>query len=392
MLTLDYFYDVPLPNTFSATTQCLKTGRALAEAGLRFTFRTGPMQGSAEAQLAALGLTSHENLRLRPHFPSWPRSPALRRRILHARMALAPPAADAVMSRGESGFLFASPRRAGGTPPFIYEMHRLSYLAEAEARLGRRLASQDAMPASARRLRRWEAATVARADGFVFLTEALRDAAAEAFGLNGRPFVIAPSGVDMPPADQAASPDVDIVVLGKVERRKGIDLALQALAQLPDRTMRIIGDGPFLDEARRMAQHLGVEPRVEFAGRIPHVAVPQALRRGRIGLCPLPLGVDQVSDRFTSPMKLLEMMAAALPVVATDVPSVRAIVTDPAQARLTPAGDPAALARAIGDLLQDPAQQRRLAAAGRTRAADFGWTRRAGLIKDLVERVVTGKS
>ncbi len=201
-----------------------------------------------------------------------------------------------------------------------------------------------------------------------------------------RPAVVAPSGVEVPPSRPAAEKDVDVVFLGKMERRKGVHLAIEAMARLEGRRLRCIGDGAWLDGARRLAAELGIADRIDFAGRVPHAQVPAELARGRIGLCPLPAGLDRVAERFTSPLKLLEMMAAGLPIVATDVASVRAVCRDGVDARLVPPDAPAVMAAAIAGLLDDPALAARLSAGARHRALDFDWRRRAATISGFLRQ------
>lgn len=64
------------------------------------------------------------------------------------------------------------------------------------------------------------------------------------------------------------------------------------------------------------------------------------------------------------PIALLEALAAGLPVVASDIDGVRAIVGDSGAALLVPPRDPAALAVAILQLVEEPDRRRALASAG----------------------------
>lgn len=382
MTSIDFIYDVPLPNSYSATVQCLKTGRALAERGQPFTFSAGPISGDANAIWAGLGADPSPGVRLRSLFPGWPRSPVVRSPLRRAFLALRGARGDIVMSRGETA-LDVAPVAAFLGRPFVVEVHRLAFLTALEDRIGGPARPEAAIPGPIRQLRAREAHLMAAADGFVFLTEALREEAARHFALGTKPQVIAPSGVSLPTLVPPGKKTADLVILGKVERRKGVDLALQVLRHLPGRHLLVIGDGPFLEEARALAAALEVAPRVRFAGQLPHGAVGVALAQARIGLCPLPTDVDSVSERFTSPMKLLEMFAAGMPVVASDLPSTRAIATHGRDAMLGPADSPKALAALVAQLLDDPELAARLGQAARARAEDFSWGRRAERIGEL---------
>jgi len=67
----------------------------------------------------------------------------------------------------------------------------------------------------------------------------------------------------------------------------------------------------------------------------------------------------------TQELVLLEAMASGLPVVATDLPAVRGLITHEETGLLVPSRDPGALATAITRLLADPGLRTRLGAAGR---------------------------
>jgi len=179
---------------------------------------------------------------------------------------------------------------------------------------------------------------------------------------------------------------------GKIEARKGVLLALEMLAALPMARLRLIGDGADMDQVRHRAAAPDLADRVEIVGRVPHSDVARHLARGRVGLCLLPAEIDHVSACFSSPMKLLEMMALGLPVVASDTASVRAVCTDGVDALLVPPDDPACMAAAAARLLEDKAMRKRLGAAARARAKDFSWERRAQRIAGLCQTVDDGYS
>jgi glycosyltransferase involved in cell wall biosynthesis len=381
---IHYYFDTPLPNELSATIQILKTGRAMAEAGRDFRLFAGPLGAPPDRLLADLGIAPDPRLQIEPAFPGLLRTPRLHRLAARAALLRARPGSDgsAVMTRGETGFLLAGAlgRRRG---PFVYELHRLAHLVEAERLAGRRLDLAEPLPPSALRLKRHEAKVIEAADGLVVLTSGLSEAIARIFP-HVPPMIVVPSGVDVPERVPEARKDVDVVYVGKVERRKGVDTAIAALRYLPGRRLRIVGSGA-LDWAREHARICGVADRLDFVGRIPHEAVSAEFARARVGICPLPAEVDSISAIFTSPLKLLEMMAAGLPVVASDLPSVREVCRDGEQVLLVPPDVPEAMAGAVERLLAEPDLSARLGAAGRARARDFNWRIRAAQIANFAD-------
>jgi glycosyltransferase involved in cell wall biosynthesis len=111
------------------------------------------------------------------------------------------------------------------------------------------------------------------------------------------------------------------------------------------------------------------------------------LQSARIGCCPLPQGVDHVSDSFTVPLKMLQMMGLGLPIVATDIGPVRNLVEHEVHALLPPPSAPSALADAARRLIGDEALSRRLGSAARARAESYAWPNRAARFATFAEEL-----
>lgn len=391
-----YLYDLPLPSPLAAPIQILNTCRALAAAGVTTDVLMGELGAAPATCLHAYGLAPHPNLTLRPFFAGPLGWTFLGWRLDHALARQGAARPQVVLSRGEPGVRvapFMSGPRSRGVA-FVYEAHRLCFAHLAERLTGEPWTENAPLPDPARRLRERERAAIEGADGIVCLTEGVREAVARAFRLT-QPILILPSGMSVPAA-AAAHPegerDIDVLYVGKLTVRKGVLHSIAAVRHLPGRRMSVVGGTP--DEVaacRAHARSLGVEERIEFAGFVEPRRVPTYLARAKVGVCPLPAGCSITSERFTSPMKLLEMMAHGLPVVATDLPATRAIVTAGENALLVPPNDPRALARGIETLLRDPALARRIGMAARIRAAEFSWEKRAGRLRAFLEQLVADR-
>ncbi len=84
-------------------------------------------------------------------------------------------------------------------------------------------------------------------------------------------------------------------------------------------------------------------------------------------------------------LSFLEAMSFALPVVATRIEAIPEIVSEGETGTLVPTRDPAALARAMGDLLADPVRARLMGAAGRARVLSrYGWDRVAARMLEVM--------
>ena len=125
----------------------------------------------------------------------------------------------------------------------------------------------------------------------------------------------------------------------------------------------IVGDGPGRRAAEAQARPLA-RP-VRFTGFAPHAQVPAVLRH--IDLLVLATRYEEL------PSVLIEAMAAGLPVIASRVGGIPALVEDDVNGLLVPPGDPAALAAAISRVLAEPGTAARLAAAARQTAQRYTW-------------------
>jgi glycosyltransferase involved in cell wall biosynthesis len=135
------------------------------------------------------------------------------------------------------------------------------------------------------------------------------------------------------PGDRAV-----IGIAARLERVKGVDLAIAAMARLPgDAILAIAGAGGEAAALKDLAVTLGLGDRVRFLGLLGDMPGFYAA----LDLYCLP------SRNEGLPLALLEAQACGLPVVATAVGGVPAAV-DPASGALVPAEDPAALAAALG--------------------------------------------
>jgi len=215
-------------------------------------------------------------------------------------------------------------------------------------------------------------------------------------GLPVEALTIVPNGVDVQRFASAGRRTLStdgtsplLVFLGRLEQRKGVDVALDAFLRLaaerPDLRLRVLGDGPLAPALRRSvaAAPAQVAARVELAGRASPADLPGLLAGADVAVLPARGG-----ESFG--IVLLEAMAADLPIVATDIPGYRAVARPDREALLVPPDDPGALAAAIARILDDPALAGRLREAGRARAAEHDWsavaTRMRGVYEEAIAR------
>lgn len=154
-------------------------------------------------------------------------------------------------------------------------------------------------------------------------------------------------------------------VVGRLGGQKGHAVLLDALpavwASFPDAHAVFVGQGELAPQLRAQAEALGAAGRVRFAGAVERAQVPQAL--AELDVFALPSLYEGL------PFAVVEAMAAARAIVATEVDGTREALDHGRTGLLVPPGQPAPLAQALARLLGDAALRQRLGAAAQAEAA-----------------------
>lgn len=238
-------------------------------------------------------------------------------------------------------------------------------------------------PALARR----EADAARGADLLLPLTSALAEGL-KGMGADPSRIRLCPDGVDVArwrpaPAWPSSGP---LLYAGHLYPWKGADALVPMMAALPGERLVVAGGTPHegdLDRLKAAAAAAGVAARIAFPGFVEPGRLPAVAAGAAIGLLPLP-GDNPFAARFTSPLKLFEYMAAGLPIVASDLPALREVLTDGVNALLVPPGDPLALAAAVRRLRGEDGLAGRLRARALRDVQAYTWDRRArGVIEAL---------
>ncbi|PBC77883.1 glycosyltransferase involved in cell wall bisynthesis [Streptomyces sp. TLI_235] len=193
-----------------------------------------------------------------------------------------------------------------------------------------------------------------------------------------RVFVV-PNGVGgqyFMPVRQPADRPLHLLYVGRLSAQKNVARLLDALALAgrPVR-LRIVGDGELRPRLEEQARRLGLSS-VEFAGGLLGTDLVAAYAGADALVLP--------SDREGMPLVALEAMAAALPVLATDVPGSRELLDG---VGLLSAPEPAALAAAIDRLAADPALRLRLSERSAKAARAYAWENVATRVEGVYEEV-----
>jgi glycosyltransferase involved in cell wall biosynthesis len=162
-----------------------------------------------------------------------------------------------------------------------------------------------------------------------------------------------------------------LLFVGSLIPRKGLDVLLKALARIKAQaswTLTVAGDGPEQGYLRSLATDLGIAPGIRFLGNIPPARIPKLMRDHYLFILP--------SYWEGRPSVVHEAMAAALPVLASDIDGTRELVQHGKTGWLVPLGDVNALSDVLDDLING---KRNFASAG---LAGRQWMKEQGLTWD----------
>ena len=159
----------------------------------------------------------------------------------------------------------------------------------------------------------------------------------------------------------------------KIERV--LEVFGRVMQSVPDARLLVIGKGLFGEEAQLLEQAgaLGWGDRIEYAGW--PVELPATFARADVAIYPFD---DTLLNRTKCPVKLTELLAAGVPLVADAVGQIAEYIRHDKTGLLVPSGDVAAMAEALVALLTERRRARALGgAAAREVRARFGWDRLA---------------
>ena len=189
--------------------------------------------------------------------------------------------------------------------------------------------------------------------------------------------VLITPGVDIErftPGPPASTRPRDIVYVGRMDKTsawKGVDVLLRAFAllgDLPEVRLRLVGSGDALPGYLELARELGVADRVEAVGALGGNALVEAMQQAAV------MVLASTTDAECAGTVLMEGMACATPIVASDVGSLAYVVRDGVAGTIVEPSNPEALAKACRTVLGDGELADRMGAAGRERAVgEFAW-------------------
>lgn len=383
-MRLAYLYPEHLGRPDARVLQVAATCRALAQSGVELHFLCGWFGGLGQ-RLSELGLAGVPGLFVHS-VPMWQPGPGLRIPFAWSGLfqaaawkklhRLAGQGLDAVLLRHLELAGHMLPKLKSLGVPLIFEAHEFfSQTAVEEGAPAAKVAALEAV----------EREVLLGADRVVAISRPLGKAL-ENYGVPG-PVAVAPSGVDEQFFEVSGSNrQYDLAAYaGGLGPWKGVDLLLQAAAQVPDLRLEVLGgreNGSDWMRLSELAARLNLKGRLVMRPRAGQNSVRGLLSRAGIAVWP-GTARQRIAAEFTSPLKLFEYLAAGCAVIGPEVPAAQSVLTDGQNGLLFKPDNAESLADALRHLLSRPDIAQALAQAGRELAREYTWQARARVIKQV---------
>ena len=206
-------------------------------------------------------------------------------------------------------------------------------------------------------------------------------------------YTVIPNGVDLDcfssgvsPIDEFGDGKINILFVGRLEKRKGLDYLLEAhkhiKQEIPNSRLIVVGPGTRLRNKyeKRVARN-GLKD-VVFVGCVSHDELPRYYNTADIVCAP-------ATGKESFGIVLLEAMALGKPVVASNIDGYASIMTHGVEGLLVPPRDEKALAQALVSLMASESLRQQMGAKGRLTAAEYDWKRIVQRVVDYYAKVLS---
>jgi glycosyltransferase involved in cell wall biosynthesis len=220
-------------------------------------------------------------------------------------------------------------------------------------------------------------------------------------GVRAEKVRVVPNGVDTevfrPRARTGNAHGLKMIYFGTLSSWQGVELGIRALAQVrleiaASLTIIGTGSGRERESLMQLAAKLGVATHVTMMPAIPQAELAEQLSAADVMLAPLTLN-DRNLVQGCCPLKILEGMAAGVPVIASDLPVVRELGCDGVHFLVVKAGSVDQIAQAALRLARDPALAAGIAEQARTHVlANYTWERSGELLMEAYAGIGISRS
>jgi phosphatidylinositol alpha-mannosyltransferase len=202
-------------------------------------------------------------------------------------------------------------------------------------------------------------------------------------------YTLIPNGVDLEhfsphvsPIDEFSDSKTNILFVGRLEKRKGLDYLLDAYVRVKEEVpnSRLIIVDPGTRWSKKYEKQCNMKD-VHFIGRVSYDDLPRYYKTADLVCSP-------ATGRESFGIILLEAMAMGKPIVASNIEGYASVVIHGGQGLLVPPRDEASLAKGIISLVRDETLRHEMGARGREKVLGYGWKHVTQRVLDYYIRVL----
>jgi phosphatidylinositol alpha-mannosyltransferase len=191
---------------------------------------------------------------------------------------------------------------------------------------------------------------------------------------------------DVPAIDKFRDGKLNLLFVGRLERRKGLNYLLKAYRQVqrevPNSRLIVVGPGTSLKPwYQTMVRRYHLKD-VTFVGYVSCEELPRYYKTADVFCAP-------ATGRESFGIVLLEAMSLGKPVVASNIEGYASVITDGVDGLLVPPKDTRALAEALISVMTDESLRRKLGARAKARAQEYDWDHVARQVMDYYIKVLS---
>ncbi|GAA3976002.1 glycosyltransferase family 4 protein [Allohahella marinimesophila] len=239
-----------------------------------------------------------------------------------------------------------------------------------------------------------ELASLKLADYFIPISHGIARDLEAILGVDPQRITVLPDGVRVDviasvKPQSLAGDRLQVLYSGSFIDWKGVETLIEAIpfVSTPNVVFLALGGvGKDFERIQQLVQSLGVGDRVELRSRMSQDELMPIAKSAHIGV--LPNNRTAIGAHYTSPLKLFEYMANGLPIVASDLESMREILVENEHALFFEPSNPSHLAAQLDRLLQDEEMRRSIGQRNLEAVNAYSWDSRAERIIEIAGQLI----
>ncbi len=178
-----------------------------------------------------------------------------------------------------------------------------------------------------------------------------------------------------------------VLFVGRLVEHKGLEYLIKS-AKNVDAKYLIVGEGEIKNELKNLAENIGLKDKIIFTGKVSSTELPKYYAASDVFVLPSIMRLESFG------LVIAEAMSCGKPVIVSDIPGVREVITDNVEGVLVPPMDEKILSEKINLLLSNKEMRKRMGDSGRKKVEEkFSWDKVIQKIEKVYEEAVrTGAS